>query len=448
VLKGFAVGALGLGTAGITGCSPFASKARSSGSENELELWHWETPPHRIEAFTKLFDRFTEETGITVNQQPINFPDYNTKLQAAVEADTLPDIAFANPTQVTMLQPQGFVLRLDDVFNEIHDKVRFFEKTYEEYTVEGSLWAVPLFGVVWPLTYRADLHEEAGFDGPPETWDDVLSRAEKLNGELPGYYQPISTNGNYGNQSIWGYLRNNGARIVAPGPAGEKEEVVFDSKETIETYEFLVQLSKYTGEGASNADWGSTELLMRSGEVQALIYSGSPIGDLVTRDNNKELAKKYAMTLVPRPDASGPTYNTGYARAAAVTTAAEERGRAEAAKEWLRWVTQPENHAEMLLANKALFMPVDEATTKAETWTEDSFNQEFQEIIDVQTEAMSHISVQGFEEGVWSSAAAAIENSRMTAAVLQKIILENQPVDEAVGWGQDQYENFVETSRM
>lgn len=441
VLKGAAIGALGLGAAQATGCGLLTSE---SGGEDTIELWHWETPPHRVEAFRKLFDRFTEETGINVKSQAINFPDYDSKLQAAIESDTLPDIVFANPPQLTLLQPKGVAMQLDDVFNEINDKVGFFEKTYEDYSVNGSQWAVPLFGVTWPLLYRADLHEAAGFDGPPETWDDLLVRAEKMDGSRnkPGYYQPVSTNGNYGNQSIWGYLRNNGAQIVAKGSGGE-EKVVFDSEETRETYEFLAQLSKYTGQGASNADWQSTEQLIRSGGVQTLIYTGSPIGDLVTQDNNKELAKKYANTLVPRPTASGPIYNTGYARAAVVTTAAQDAGRADAAKEWLRWVTKPENHAEMLLANKALFMPVDTATTEAETWTENSFNKEFKDLVDTLTEAMKHISVQGFEENTWTSEAAAVEGSRLTAAVLQKIVSDGQPVDEAVGWGHAEYEKIV-----
>ncbi len=442
LLKGVAVGAVGLGAASIPGCGLFT--AESGGEGEEIDLWHWETPPHRVQAYDTLFGRFAEETGIRVNAQAINFPEYDRQLESAIESNTLPDIVFANPPQLTLLQPRDLAIQLDDVFNEINDEIQFFENTYQPYTVDGAHWAVPLFGVVWPLTYRADLHEAAGFDGPPETWDDLLERAERMHGNLPGYYQPVSTNGNYGNQSIWGFLRTNGAKIVEGDPG--QERVVFNSPETIETYEFLAQLSQYTGEGASNADWGSTELLIRSGEVQTLVYTGSPLGDIVSEDQNPDLAHGYAMTLIPRPDASGPTYNTGYARAAMVTAAAEERGRVEAAKEWLRWVSQPENHAEMLLANLALFMPVDEATTTAETWTENEFNREFPDIIETQTEAMRHISVQGFEDGAWSPQAAAIEGSRLTASVLQRIVLEEWPVDEAVAEGHAEYEKIVQGS--
>jgi multiple sugar transport system substrate-binding protein len=438
VLKGFAAGAVGLGATQITGCGLFTAE---SGGEDEIELWHWETPPHRVEAYRKLFNRFSEETGIKLNQVAINGPEFATKVQSAAESNTLPELIFANPPEMMLLVPDDLAIPLDDVFKDIHQKVQFFEKAHSIYNLNGAQWGIPLFGVSWPLTYRADLHEAAGFDGPPESWDDLLVRAEKMHGDLPGYYQPVSTNGNYGNQSIWGYLRVNGAKIVAPSPDGEK--VVFNSKETIETYEFLKQLSQFTGKGASNADWPSTELLIRGGEVQTLVYTGSPLGDLVTKNNNKELAKKYAMALLPRPGASGPIYNTGYARAALVTKAAEERGKVDAAKEWLRWISKPENNAEMLLANLCLFMPVSEAANEAETWTQNPFNREFNNLIEVQTEAMRHISVQGFEEGAESPNAAAIEGSRLTAAVLQKIVLDNQPVDEAVAWGHAEYEKLV-----
>lgn len=438
VLKGFAVGALGLGAAQMTGCGVFTADSRG---EDELELWHWETPPHRVRAYDKLFKRFTDETGIKFKQVAINAPEFATKVQSAAEAGTLPDLLFANPPEMMLLVPEDLVIPLDDVFKDVHGEVKFFEKAHTTFNVDGAQWGIPLFGVSWPLTYRADLHEAAGFDGPPESWDDLLARAEKMHGDLPGYYQPVSTNGNFGSQSIWGYLRTNGAQIVAPSPG--KEKVVFNSKETIETYEFLSKIAKYTGNGADNADWPSTELLIRNGQVQTLVYTGSPLGDLITKNDNKELAKKYAMALLPRPDSSGPLYNTGYARAAMITTAAEERGKVDAAKEWIRWVSKPENNAEMLLANLCLFMPVSEAANNAETWTEDPFNREFKQLIDTQVEAMRHISVQGFEEGAKSPRAAAIEGSRLTAAVLQKIVLDGQAVDEAVGWGHAEYENVV-----
>lgn len=440
VLKGVAVGALGLGVVQTTGCALFTTQA---GGENELEVWHWETPPHRVKAYEGLFKRFTEETGISITQVPINYPEYPTKITAAAESDTLPDIVFANPAELTLLLSSDSLVPLDDVFNDVHNSVNFLEKSYTDYTIDGTQWGLPLFGISWPLTYRADLHEEAGFDGAPETWDDLLARAEKMHStKLSGYYQPISTDGNYGNQSVWGYLRTNGAKIVS-GPPGE-EKAAFDSKETIETYEFLKQLAEFTGAGAENASWGSTELLIRGGNVQTLIYTGSPLGDLVNQHNNEELAKKYSMALVPGPSASSSTYNTGYTRAALVTAPAEERGKLDAAKEWLKWVSEPENNAEMLLANRSLFMPVSTASNEAETWTQDSFNQEFKGLIDLQTEAMQYVSVQGFEEGAKSLEASAIENSRLAAEVLQDIVLKDVPVDEAVGAAHTEYEQILE----
>jgi len=40
-----------------------------------LTLWHWETPPHRVEKLDEILAKFREETGIEVRQNPISFPE-------------------------------------------------------------------------------------------------------------------------------------------------------------------------------------------------------------------------------------------------------------------------------------------------------------------------------------------------------------------------------------
>jgi len=405
----------------------------------DLVLWHWETPPHRVTAYDRLLERFRQETGIVIRQVPIAFPEYHTKILTAAPARTLPDLIFVNPPQFMLLLSNDLAVPLDDMFAELHGKVRFFSP-YRDYEFQGKQWGVPLFGVSWPLTYRRDLHLAAGFVGAPATWGDLLSRAEKMHGpDLPGFTLPISTKGNYGNQVVWGFLRTNGARIVVGAPG--KEKVVFNSRETIETYKFLVELARFTGPGAETADWASTELLVRTGRVQTLIYTGSPIGDIA--DKNPDLARRYAQAPVPRPSREHKHANTGYARAAMITRDAQRRGTVAAAKEWLRWITQPENNAEFLLANPGLFMPVNHEVVKAKIWLGHPFNREYKPIVHALTEAMKHISVQGFEDGARSPKAAAIEGSFMTARVLQRIVLEKEPVEQAVAWGHREYEKIL-----
>src|SRR3712207_7063943 len=57
---------------------------------------------HRVEAYRKLFNRFSEETGIKLNQVAINGPEFATKVQSAAESNTLPELIFANPPEMML----------------------------------------------------------------------------------------------------------------------------------------------------------------------------------------------------------------------------------------------------------------------------------------------------------------------------------------------------------
>lgn len=435
------LGTIALGSAGWLAQGVQRAAAAES-ARGEVAVWHWETPPERVRYFGRLGQQFSKQTGVKFAQVPINFPDYHTKIIAAAGAGKLPEILFVNPPEMTLLLEHKLVLPLDELYADLNRRNRYF-KPANDYNTQGHQWSIPLFGVTWPLIYRRDLHEQAGFSGAPQTWDDLLKRAAKMHSaRTPGFYLPVSTNGNYGNQVVWGFLRSNGANIVAV--KNGKEEIVFNSPETVETYEFLKELAQYTGPGVENTDWGSTELLIRSGKIQTAVYNGAPIGKLA--EDDEALALKYAMALVPRRSLAKPPQNSGYLRAAMVTTAAKERGNLDAATSWLRWVSTPDNHAELLLANRCLFMPPDVASSASATWTKDSFNRKFKPLVDAQVECMEHISVQGFASGAKSLKSASIEGSRLTAQVLQKIVLAKMPVKDAVVWGHGKYEEILRQS--
>lgn len=414
----------------------FAAGAEEPDPTPTIEMWHWETPPHRVEGIENLVDRFEEETGITVEQVPIDFGDYVSRILSAIATGDLPEIIQINPPQLPLLLEHNALVEVDDLFERLNARHGYSPAHYELYIMDGAQWGIPAFGVYWPMTYRADLYREAGLD-PPKTWDELLHAAEVLTtDDHYGYMLPVSDHGNYGSQVVWSFLRSNNAQIV--DVVDGEERIVFDSPETRETYAFLAELAEYTVPGAEEMDWGMAERLLREGIPATAMYTGSWI--LPVYQDTPELLENYAMDLMPIPE-GGRVAHTGYPRAMVLTQAAAEHR--EAVDQFLEWFYEPENSAEFMLSEPGLFAPVTETTATSEHFLGDEVISRVRDAMEKQIEAGDTLEVIGFIGDEPSRFSAEIESSFLLGRVLQRIVLDGWSVDEAVEWGQEQYEAII-----
>jgi multiple sugar transport system substrate-binding protein len=421
-----------------------ATSAPVQARQDSIVIWHWETPPARVEAMDALFGAYEKETGVKVEQVPINFADYQTKILAAIATNQLPDIIFINPPQLPLLLDNDAIIGVDEIFNSLNEQFTFPEALTKPYNVDGTQYGIPIFGVYWPLTYRADLYAAAGLSAP-ETWDEALAAAQQLmidedgdgTTDIYGFCLPVSSNGNYGSQVVWSFLRSNGGDIVSV--ADGKETVVFDSPENIETYTFLAQLAEYSPPGKENLDWAATELLIKSGRCATVMYNGAWIRELA--ENDPELLAKYAMAPMPHPEGK-ESRHTGYPRAITLTTKAE--GKLDTIAAFLNWLYTPENHAQLLNMEPGLFMPVTEATANSEAFLGNPVVAQVADMVKVQAQVGGSIDIIGFTGPESAAHASQIESSFTLGKVLQRIVLEGDSVEDAVKWGAGQYQDIIE----
>lgn len=128
---------------------------------------------------TLLAEQFTHDTGIQVNVLPR--PEDSTECyeryqQLFQEQSTTVDVI-----TLDVIWPGAFAPHLVDLGPSFQDVAsEHFASIIENNTVDGKLVAIPWFADFGMLYYRTDLLKKYGFDGPPETWDDMETMAQTI----------------------------------------------------------------------------------------------------------------------------------------------------------------------------------------------------------------------------------------------------------------------------
>ena len=138
--------------------------------------------------------RFTEETGIEVEviARPQDATETFSTYQRLFQAQS----ADMDVMMVDVIWPGSFAQHLTDLSEAFADDIdRYYDTIVETNTIDGKLVGIPWFGDFGMLYYRTDLLEKYGFDGPPETWDELTEMAQAIvEGEQAE------------NQNFWGFV--------------------------------------------------------------------------------------------------------------------------------------------------------------------------------------------------------------------------------------------------
>ncbi len=204
-------------------------------------------------------------TGITLKLESINANDLQSRITAAIQSGSGPDIIMAIGNW-----PQLYAESLadsSDVAEEIGKAQGGYYDVSRLVATVGSKW----IGVPWTVggglvAYRKSWFEAVGHNTFPETWDALRDAGRKLKAKG----QPIGqTAGHtFGDAPAWWYpylWSWGGKEVEADG-----RTVVLDSKETVESIKFAVALWKEAcDEGGLAWDDTNNNRAFLSGTVSA-----------------------------------------------------------------------------------------------------------------------------------------------------------------------------------
>ena len=282
------ISSFGATAAFLAACAPGAAPGGSSESDAgagagvaaaTTEIIHWGRNPTEEEVVWKpiaaLSKEMFPEIDIVLQSPP---EDMVQKLLIAFAGGTAPDTAVGGLSScggwigINMISPiQSFVDADADVPGWLPEYV---PAALEGYSQQGQLYGVPTVNEGIMLWYHKDAILEAGLTPPSEieddpeawNWNTVVEYALAINqgeGFRRDRFGVIATS----NKGINGWSESWGNLVYANGGRfldDTREEVIFDSPETIEALQWVVDLTHLHDVQPNSGEMGSASILDRA----------------------------------------------------------------------------------------------------------------------------------------------------------------------------------------
>jgi multiple sugar transport system substrate-binding protein len=431
-LKLGGAGLAGAALLGVAGCG--GGGQEGAGGKVQLTLWHQEQPPNRVQQFQKVIDAFNKsQNNFEVQQQVQNWEDAYQKTTSAIQAGNQPDLQFTIPDFTVAIKQTGAVQPVADIVEEINSSHKFLENAIRPYSYEGDTWAVPLFGMIQMLWYRKDMFEAAGLDpeSPPKNWDELRQYSEQLTSGDKYGMGITSSKHLYTDQEFYTFMITNGGKELF----AEDGSVAFDTPGNVETVAFYKELSEFSPPGSNSWTWAEPQAALNSGTLAMAIEKGQFLGPF--EEESGRPASDLGVAPVPWPP-GGERGSIYYSNGAMLLTDDEEKK--EAAKEFLTFVLDPKNYADLLLAEPGLFLPVTEDGDTA-AWKDSEVLSKYPEAVNMMVEQSKYGYLFGFTRDEIPPGIGQISAENLLSQVVQKAIVEGESPEAAVAWGQQEMQS-------
>ncbi|MFS0917660.1 ABC transporter substrate-binding protein [Brevibacillus sp. 179-C 1.1 NHS] len=331
----------------ITGCSSGnssstnnAAQGANSAGKTELSFYY---PVAVGGPLTKIVDGMAEEFNkqnpdITV--KPVytgSYQDTTTKVQAAVQGKTPPDVAVMLSTELHTMMDMDAILPLDDFIAKdggseyVND---FFPGFMANSQVDGKTYSIPFQRSTIVLYYNKDAFKEVGLDPekPPTSWDELVQYATKL--KKDGRYGIEIPSSSFTYWMFQALALQNGKNLMSE----DGKKVFFDTPENVEALQFWVDLSKkhqVMPEGVN--EWATVPSDFLEGKTAMMFHT---TGNLT---NVKKSAKfDFGVAFLPaKKNYGSPTGGGNF-----YMFKGTDEKKQEAAWKFIRFMTEPNRAAQ------------------------------------------------------------------------------------------------------
>jgi multiple sugar transport system substrate-binding protein len=393
---------------------------RAQGSRR-IVFWHSYSQKERSDFMRTTADKFEQANpGVKVDIEVVPWPAFPQKWPAAAAAGTLPDVVVLLAENAVPMSLANALHPMDDVLAELGGAAAF--KGNIATTVgrfRDTQISLPHYVHNRLLVYRKDRLAEAGVK-PPVTWDDAMNVAIATT-KAPDHYGWIpklakgDTGGGY---LLWMMTRS------ANGSFFDKDDnVTFDSQQVTDATQFITEIArKAGGPGVTEYKIGDNFSLVNSGKTSLAEDSAAIVAGAA--QNAPAVADQLDATFMPKRERVGNLMG-------GISVALPKGNNPDDGKAFAKFLFEEQNYVPFLLTIPLFMFPSMKAAEGSAFFGNPTIKR-FQNVVDVTLKGLEDSSLAGMEHGL-NSYAGPVFNSYLVEDMFQRILLRNEPVDQAVG---------------
>lgn len=308
--------ALLLGAAPLLAACGGGSSGSGSGAgyEGELDFMAWSYRPDLYKQQLQVFEH--QSSGLRVNYQAYPVASFSQNMVANFASDTTMDAIMTRDDLVYAWASAGNIAPLDALPGAAEYKANLFPYARESLTVNDKLYGLPYLTVFNAFVYNARMVKEAGFDGPPKTWDELeqQSLAMKRKGivEYPHLLWMQNTPGV--NWDFWNYVYAWGGDMF-----DDDDQPLFPDRDStaqtvLEWFVDGIYTKKIIDPGVIALDFETGTQAFAAGRAAFTMLPYSQLTEILDSSASK-VAKDTAVAMTPAVSADKfPAQSMGYSR--------------------------------------------------------------------------------------------------------------------------------------
>ncbi|MDF2809637.1 MAG: hypothetical protein K0S56_668 [Microvirga sp.] len=421
-----------LGTATIAAAvTAFPAPFVRAQGQRRVVFWHSYSQKERSDYMRTIADRFEKaHPGVKVDIEVVPWPAFAQKWPAAMAAGTLPDVTILLAENAVPMALAGGLHPMDQVVKDLGGAAAFKGGTLDTTGLfRGSYVSVPHYVHNRLMVYRKDRLAAAGLK-VPVTWDDAINVATATT-KAPDYYGWIlklakgDTGGGY---LLWMMTRSaNGSFFDKSG------NVTFNSQQVKDATNFIIEIAKKAGgPGVTDYKINDNFGLVNSGKTTLSEDSAALVAGAAK--DAPAVADQLDATFMPKRERVGNLMG-------GISVALPKGKNPEDGKEFAKFLFAEENYTPFLLTIP-LFMFPSLKSAEGPAFFENPTIQRFRNVVDVTLKGLEDTSLAGMENGLnpWSGP---VFSSNVIEDMFQRILLRNEPIDQAVATTSKMIEKVV-----